>query len=497
MLLRITPTMLHSIDKDGRIREVSDVWLAKLGYTWDEVIGRSSTDFLSEESARYARDVVLPTFYKTGICEVEYEMRRKDGALIPVRLHGVAVRSESGTFVSSIAVIEDLTELRALERKVLQAQKLESLALMAGNVAHDFNNLLASVLGNAQLSLRQLRHGSTDVNAAGLTRSLNDIITASTRAADLCQQLLAYSGRGRFQIDRIDVGAVVAGMAKVLEVNVGKSITVNVDAAREQTWVDVDPTQLRQVIMNLVLNAAEAMDGREGTIRITTELVDLDEATIATSSQPDVAPGRYVGLDVADAGCGMTADEIAPIFDPFYSTKATGRGLGLAAVHGIVRGHHGTLRVASEPGRGTTFTVLLPAAARPTAAEPEADRSRTTRRQVLVVDDDELVRRTVATQLEEEGYRVTVASSTAQATELATTIPFELFLVDLTMPGGSGAELANHLRLQVPTARIVLMSGYSAVDTPATTSMSFLRKPFTHEELLRALAEVSDFATST
>src|SRR5687768_10553738 len=156
MELRQTPTMLHSIDNHGRIQEVSDLWLEKLQYSWDEVIGRPSTDFLSPESARYAREVVLPAFFQSGACEVEYEMLRKDGSRMPVRLRGVAVRSESGAFLRSIAVIEDLSERRALERKMFETQKLESLALMAGNLAHDFNNLLASVIGNAQLVRRQL-----------------------------------------------------------------------------------------------------------------------------------------------------------------------------------------------------------------------------------------------------------------------------------------------------------------------------------------------------
>jgi two-component system cell cycle sensor histidine kinase/response regulator CckA len=472
--------MLHSIDNAGRIQEVSDLWLSKLGYSWDEVIGRPSTDFLSEESARYAREVVLPAFYVTGTCDVEYEMRRKDGVLIPVRLHGAAVRNESGVFVRSIAVIEDLSERRALERKMFETQKLESLGLMAGNIAHDFNNLLASVVGNAQLSLRQVGH------LPAVTSSLNDIMTAAARAADLCRQLLAYSGRGRFQIETIDLGELVTEMVKVLQVNVGKGIAIEVDV-RPGTSIEVDATQIRQIVMNLVLNACEAMDGRHGAIKIKTSVEELDDSVIATSSRPDVVPGRYVCLEVTDQGSGMSPDVVTHIFDPFFTTKTTGRGLGLAAVHGIVRGHHGTLHVHSEQGRGTTFKIFLPAAGSKTITPRAASPVHLARGRVLVVDDDRLLRKTLESQLDEEGYQVLAAGSAAEALHLAHMSRIDVFLLDVTMPGISGAELAGQLKQQFPNARIVLMSGYNNVEMPTAIRTRFLQKPFTHEELLRAL----------
>ena len=360
MSLRLTPTMLHSIDTAGRIAEVSELWLEKLGYTHEEVIGRPSTAFLSDDSARYAREVVLPAFFRTGACEVEYEMRRKDGTLMPVRLRGVALRSEAGAFVRSIAVIEDLTEQRALEQKMFAAQKLESLGLMAGNIAHDFNNLLASVVGNAQLARR---------HAAGqpaVTAALDHIMTASSRAADLCRQLLAYSGRGRFQIEVLGLDAVVTEMSEVLQVNVGADAHIELDLASAGARVEVDATQIRQVLMNLVLNAGEAVAERGGTIRIATAIETLDDQALAATAHGDARPGRYVRLSVADDGTGMAAEVRAHIFDPFFTTKATGRGLGLAAVHGIVRGHHGTLRVESTEGHGTRFDIFLPVSAPPT-----------------------------------------------------------------------------------------------------------------------------------
>ncbi len=195
--------MLHSINREGRIVEVSDLWLETLGYTREEVVGRLSTEFLTEDSRRYARDVVLPAFFETGYGDVEYDMVCKDGRILPVRLRASAERSEDGQVETSNAALEDLTERRELEKKMLYAQKLESLGLMAGGIAHDFNNLLVSILGNAQLALAEVR------NQPGATARLTDIMTVSRRAADLCRQLLAYSGRGRVEDSVLDVAELV------------------------------------------------------------------------------------------------------------------------------------------------------------------------------------------------------------------------------------------------------------------------------------------------
>ncbi|MDQ3366740.1 MAG: ATP-binding protein [Myxococcota bacterium] len=481
--LRVTPTMLHSIDNQGRIEEVSDQWLTRLGYTWDEVIGRRSTEFLSEESARYAREVVLPRFFETGSCDVEYDMRRKDGVLIPVRLRGVAVRSDNGAFLRSIAVIEDLTEQRALEKKMFDAQKLESLGHMAGNIAHDFNNLLASIVGNAQLAMRHA------VQVPAAVSSLEHIMTASARAAELCRQLLAYSGQGRFHIEEVALDALVTEMIEVLEVNVGAHAQIELALATRGTTIMVDATQLRQIVMNLVLNAAEALTPGGGTIKITTSVEQLDAATIAATSRPDITPGSYVALEVSDDGPGMTPEIAAQIFDPFFTTKATGRGLGLAAVHGIVRGHHGTMRVHSELGRGTCFKIFLPAHGRGTTLLARSvTPAPTDLGTVLVVDDDELLRTTLANQLDEAGYHVHVAGTVGEALAIARSTRVITFLIDVTMPDLSGPDLAAQIRVLRPEAYVVLMSGYNRVDMPAPQPRTrFLQKPFTQQQLLRAI----------
>jgi two-component system cell cycle sensor histidine kinase/response regulator CckA len=471
--------MLHSIDGNGVITEVSDMWLARLGYTWDEVIGRRSVEFLTDESARYAREVVLPAFFAQGTCDVEYDMRRKDGSVLPVRLTGDAVRNERGAFVRSIAVIEDLSERRALEKKMFEVQQLESLGLMAGNIAHDFNNLLTSVIGNAQLAARHARQLPAAASA------LDNVLLAAARAADLCQQLLAYSGRGRFEVRAIDVDALIVEMAQVLEVPVGQRARIVLEPARDGAHVEGDATQLRQIVMNLVLNAADAIDGVGGAITIRTETVDLDADAIAASARPEVPPGRYASVAVVDNGCGMTAATRARMFDPFFSTKATGRGLGLAAILGIVRGHRGTLTVASELGHGTRVIVFLPIAS-PLAAADRPARS-TVRGKVLVVDDNELLRGTIARQLAEAGFQAITAGSGREAIALLADPAISTCVVDISMPDMTGPQLAEHITTVAPRAKIVLMSGYDAVDVRLGPDTQFLRKPFTERELLAAI----------
>ncbi|MEZ4372757.1 MAG: PAS domain S-box protein [Polyangiaceae bacterium] len=225
-LFRDSPAMLHSIDPDGRILDVSDTWLSKLGYTREEVVGRKSTEFLTEESQRYAREVVLPAFFAKGECDVEYHMVRKDGSSFPVRLRGVAIYDEQRNVLRSSAALEDLTEKRDLERRMREAQKLESLGLMAGGIAHDFNNLLVSILGNAQIAMDEVRH------LPDALASLTDIMTATRRAADLCRQLLAYSGKGRYQDELLNVSELVREIAQVLDVSVGRDALVKLELAK-------------------------------------------------------------------------------------------------------------------------------------------------------------------------------------------------------------------------------------------------------------------------
>ncbi len=263
-------------------------------------------------------------------------------------------------------------ENRKIETQMLHVQKLESLGVMAGGIAHDFNNILTAILGNAELALRQIFPDS------GAHAHLRNIEISARRAADLARQMLAYSGKGFFVIEQLDVNAIITEMSRMLDVSISKKATMHLNLAPDLPSVRVDTTQIRQVIMNLVINASEAIGDQSGDITITTGMQKCDEAFLSELWLNDkLEGGPYVYCEVADTGCGMDRDTIDKIFDPFFTTKFTGRGLGMAAVLGIVRGHKGTIKVCSEQGKGSNFKVFLPAMSEcpaNTLREPELDK---------------------------------------------------------------------------------------------------------------------------
>ncbi len=294
--------------------------------------------------------------------EIEYRLRHRDGGVKWVLDRGAGVFAADGRlqFIEGLAV--DITQRKrgeadriALERKLLESQKLESLGVLAGGIAHDFNNLLTTIMGNASLARLELGDSSP------IQKNLRQIETTSLRAAELCQQMLAYSGKSRFVVERIDLSTLVEGTLPLLQLSLSHHAAFQLDLARHLPPVMADATQLRQIIMNLVMNASEAMGEKEGDIELATGLRHFGRGLLATAvNGAELPEGNYVFLRVADRGCGMSAETLARIFDPFFTTKFAGRGLGLAAVLGIVRSHQGALHVESEPGRGTTFTLLLP-----------------------------------------------------------------------------------------------------------------------------------------
>ncbi len=385
-------------------------------------------------------------------------------------------------------------EREQLDRKVQETQKLESLGVLAGGIAHDFNNLLTTILGNASLAEMELPPGSPTQEC------LTQITEASLRAADLCKQMLAYSGRGRFVVQKIDLGELVEQTAQMLQISISKKAVLRFRLEKGMPPVEVDATQIRQVIMNLVINASEAIGDKSGVISLSTGLTRVDRAYFAgTLMDPDLPEGEYVFLEVSDSGSGMSAETQAKIFDPFFTTKFTGRGLGLAAVLGIVRGHKGAMKVYSEVGRGTTFKLLFPAASgvgeisvsRPPAAE--AWRSEGT---VLVVDDEETMRSTVARMLRHFGIEPVLVSDGREAVEVFRADPkrFALVLLDLTMPHMDGEQTFTELRRILPAVRVVLMSGFNAQEAMVRFTgkglASFLQKPFRFEALRSVLQSV-------
>ncbi|MHC4837148.1 MAG: PAS domain S-box protein [Planctomycetota bacterium] len=374
-----------------------------------------------------------------------------------------------------------------LERQVLHAQKLESLGLMASGVAHDFNNLLVAILGNADLARAELDDGS---RAHGLIGSVE---SAARRAADLCRQMLAYSGRGPLRMEVVDLGEVVQEMVKLMRASIDAHVEIRVEKPTSPLPVQADATQLRQVVMNLIVNAAEAMEDGGGRIDISFAHADV-EAAESLGGLPVPESGRYLMLQVEDQGQGMKPSVLARLYDPFFSTKFTGRGLGMAAVLGIMRGHGGGIEVHTEPGAGSRFRIYLPPAEVPqdgAAAIDLADgESWVGAGEVLLVDDDETVRMLGSEMLDRLGFEVTVAVDGEQALELLAREPeggWRLVVLDLTMPGMSGGEVLAGIRAAHPELPVLMSSGYAEEEVRSRLDQGaladFLPKPYTLSEL--------------
>jgi len=384
-------------------------------------------------------------------------------------------------------------ENRHIEEQMLHVQKLESLGILAGGIAHDFNNILMTVIGNADLALMRLPAESPAVN------NLKQIGEAAGKAADLAGQMLAYSGRGKFVIETLDLNRLIESMMHMLEVSITKKAVLRFDFSQQLPAVEGDATQLRQVIMNLVINASEAIGERSGVIAICTGAMDCDSSYFRdTWLDEGLAPGFYVYFEISDTGCGMDQETIQRIFDPFFSTKFTGRGLGMAAVLGIVRGHKGAIKVYSEPGRGTTFKVLLPGSSLPPETEQETIPTVEWQGKghVLLVDDEETVRAVGKVMLQELGYEVITAADGREALELfkANREQIVLVLMDLTMPHMGGEDAFRELRRLDPQVKVIITSGYNeqevALRFVGKGLTGFLQKPFRLSVLRETLRSV-------
>ena len=387
--------------------------------------------------------------------------------------------------------IRDITERKQFDQHFQQTARLESLGILAGGIAHDFNNLLAGILGNAGLALSDAPPGTPYQNA------LRDVIHASQRAAELTRQMLAYAGKGRLNVRPLDFSALVREISELVQSSISKSVELNLDLAELLPVVEGDAGQMQQVVMNLVINGAESIgEGKKGQVRVTTrEVLLLADDLRLTYGAPELKPGDYVILEVADNGCGMDESTRARIFDPFFTTKFTGRGLGLAAVQGIVRGHHGAISVTSTPHQGSTFRIALPAAHDRrvvTRTKPQPQDLNGTGL-VLVVDDEPIVLQTTRAILERHGYQVMTAANGELAVDQVREKKDELALVilDLTMPVMGGEEAFGHIRAVAPRLPVILSSGFDATEATkrfaGQTLAGFIHKPSTVANLLEAV----------
>ncbi|MBL4848443.1 MAG: PAS domain-containing protein [Planctomycetes bacterium] len=469
----------------------SEGWLSSLGYSSDELPARMSdweallhVDDL--QRVREAREAHLAG--ETPSYECEGRLRTKSGDYrFNLGRGKVVVRNEAGEPVRMVGTDTDVTvrhqeaaEQAALLAKIQQSQKLESLGVVVGGIAHDFNNLLAGILGSAQIARRELPAGS------GVQEHLKRIKAASNRAAELTRQMLAYAGRGSFDLARVDLSEIATELPRLVSASLSKKAQL-VEEFEPGAFVKGDPSQLRQVVMNLLINASDALAGEAGTIAIRTGRVDLDsEALEKCLLGRNRLAGTYAFLEVEDSGMGMAPDTLAKIFDPFFSTKASGRGLGLAAVIGIARWHQGVVQAESTLGEGTVIRVLLPAGEPPNSPDvnegdeqPEAGVALSGT--ALVVDDEQEVREVLVASLELMGLSCLVAEDGQAGLSMFREHRAEisLVIVDMTMPHMSGVELAEALRGEASDLPIVMVSGYAEPkDVASIPRAQFLAKPF-------------------
>jgi len=483
-------------DLSGRYRRVNACLASLHGVPADAHVGRLPSELLPDVGPQLEEHVRSALSVDARVVSVELSSSAP-GTLGRTR-HWLAsiypIRTPAGDRVGVGCVITDLTAYKQLEQQLLQARKMEAVGRLAGGVAHDFNNILTAIEGFSQFALTEL----ADSPQGTAREDIEQVLAAAQRAGALTRQLLAFSRQQVLQPRVLDLNAVVTGLGPMLARLIGTDIRLKTTTSPSLGAVKADPNQMEQVLVNLVVNARDAMPNG-GTVVIETDDVELDAAY--ASSRDGIVPGPYVMLAVTDTGVGMDAATRAQIFDPFFTTKGPreGTGLGLATVYGIVKQSGGSVEVYSEVGRGTSFKIYLPrsseradrqAPARPMLAVPNAQAA------VLLVDDDPHVTVTARRTLERAGYVVVTAANGRDAVRLAEAHrrPFDLVITDLVMPEMGGRELANHLRAMQSDIRVLYTSGYTAeaINQQAVLEFgdAFLGKPFSPDGLLRRVYDI-------
>ena len=484
------PDIIFTVDRQLRIQFINHV---PTGLSVERALGTSCLEYVAPDDRATVETAIQHVFETGQLTSYEILARGPKDTLSWYATRLAPIDLGAGE-KHVLLITEDITarkqaeeQQHQLDAKFQQAQKLESLGILAGGIAHDFNNLLTGILGYADLASLELPPGSPAHDL------IAEAMNGTRRAAELTAQMLAYSGKGRFVVEPLDLSALIEGITRLLGISISKKCVLKYDLVPDLPNIAADATQMRQVVMNLVINASEAIGERSGLISIATGAMHCDHTYLSeTYLDEDLPEGLYVYVEVSDNGTGMTEETRARLFEPFFTTKFTGRGLGLAAVLGIVRGHKGALKVYSEPGRGTTFKALFPATEMPSAALENSRGPATEWRgsgTVLLIDDEETVRGLVRRMLERMGFTVLTAADGREALELfrANTAQIRLMVLDMTMPHMDGEETFRELRRIRDDLIIILSSGYN--EQTATSRFAgkglaaFIQKPYRFEEL--------------
>jgi two-component system cell cycle sensor histidine kinase/response regulator CckA len=500
-VIDLVPHFIFAKNEEGQFLLVNRAVADAYGTTVEQLIGRTDADFApSAEEARRFREDDLEVIrsgeprlvLEEPITDARGRKRYLQTTKIPFAFSGTGRRAVLGVAI-------DITERKATEEALRRAAKEESLSVLAGGVAHDFNNLLAAILGHASLALARLPEGSA------VRRHVEKAAHAVERASELTRQMLAYSGRGHFVVRPTDLDQLVRENLPLLEVALPKKVRLEADLGGDLPAVDADVGQLQQVLMNLVINAAEAIGDRGGTVRVSTgtRRVGAGDSYLWAVSGHPLAPGSYVSLAVQDDGPGMDARTVDRIFEPFFTTKFTGRGLGLAAVLGVVRGHRGALSVESTPGEGSVFRLLLaPSASKAARRAEESPTGVGGPRTLLLIDDEDVVRDMVAEVLEQSGVEVLSAGDGYGGLALyrERRHDVDVVLLDLSMPGLSGEETFARLRDLDPEVRVILSSGYDREEATrrfhGQQPAGFIQKPYRPHQLIAEIERCLGYPTT-
>ncbi len=496
-IIETSADFIGMADAQGRVMYINPAGRRMLDLSADaDVSSMQMADFHPPAETKRMRDKIFPDLLKHGGYQTDMVFRRRNEDEILTLATFSVQKNPDGTAASYSVIARDIRKEREGQQRMEHAQRLESLGVLAGGIAHDFNNILTAILGNAALAKSKVVS-----HPEAMPGYLGNIVTSSEKAAELCRQMLAYSGKGRFVVKALNLSGLVEEITKLLEVSIAKNVVIKYQLAEQIPAVDADAAQMQQVIMNLVINASDAIGEKSGVIAIVTGMMHADHAYLSETCLDENLPeGRYVFLEVSDTGCGMNRETRKRIFEPFFTTKFTGRGLGMSAVLGIIRGHHGALKLYSEPGRGTTFKALFPVSGQMAESmdeEPAGTDAWQGSGSILIVDDEETIRETAAMMLEDMGYKTLTAEDGLEGVEVYRQHQREItvVLLDMTMPRLDGKGCFRELRRVNKDVKVILSSGYN--EQEATSHFSgkglagFIQKPYHPDALAKAIRAVS------
>lgn len=485
-------------DHEGRILYINGAGRAMTGLAANVVIDQMHMhDFHSKKELARMRDKIFPQVIKSGLAVREdIAFLDKEGNEIPCSCIVLMEVDEKGAISHYMVTARDLREEKLAQSKLEHTQRLESLGVLAGGIAHDFNNILTSILGNTALASNKLEESSP------ISSYLHNIEAGSQRAAELCKQMLAYSGKGKFVVAVIDMNQMVEEITRLMEVSIHKGVVLKFHLAENLPMIEADAAQLQQIMMNLIINASESIEGKSGVVSLSTGVMSADASYLRNNKMDEevALPGRYVYLEVSDTGSGMNEKTQRKLFDPFFTTKFTGRGLGMSAVLGIVRGHKGTIKCYSEQGKGSTFKVLFPCSDKLIPNAPKVKQSTQVLSKLsgtaLIVDDEQTIQEVAGMILEEMGFTLLKASDGEQGVALFRQHQEEikLVLLDMTMPKMDGVEAFREIQRIRPGAKVILSSGYNEQD--ATNRFAgkglagFIQKPYLPNALQKIVRDI-------